>query len=145
MNLRCNWQLLSLSNSKLPFNKVEASNHFCNRVFNLKSSVHFHKVKFVVSCVKNKLNSTCIVIPDSLGSCDCSLTNLSSQSRCNLRRCFFNYFLMASLHSAVSFIQINIVTMFVAKNLYFNMPWLFYVLFENHVVILKSLHCLVFR
>ena len=50
---------------------------------------------------------------------------------------------MASLHSAVSFIEVDVVAVFVAKHLNFDVSGPFDVLFNNHVVVFKPFHCLV--
>ena len=114
-------------------------------MLDLETSIHFHEIVLLSHSVKNKLDCTGVVVSNCLGSCDSSFTNLPSQISVNQRWCFLNNFLMASLHSAVTFIQVHIVPVFITKNLHFNMSRFFDVLLKDHMVIVKSFHCFVLR
>ena len=80
IRLSQNRQLLPGSDADLPLNKIQTSDHFCDRMLNLQTGIHFHKVKFVSVCVKDEFDCTRIVIPNSLCSCNCCLAHLSSKS-----------------------------------------------------------------
>lgn len=47
---------------------------------------------------------------------------------------------MSSLDSAIPLIHVHIVSMLVSEDLHFNMPWMLNILFDNHVVVIKTLH-----
>jgi len=66
-------------------------------MFHLQTCVHLHEVELIVGSIKDELNGTSINITDSLGSLDCSLTNLCADLLSDLRRCLLNDFLMTSL------------------------------------------------
>ena len=114
-------------------------------MLDLEASIHFHEIVLLSLSVKNKLDCTCVVVPNCLSSSDSSFTNLPSQVSVNQWWCFLNNFLMASLHSTVTFIQVHIVPMFITKNLNFNVSRFFDVLLKDHMVIVKSFHCFVLR
>ena len=133
-----NWQMLSSCNFQLPFNEIHSSNQLCNRMFYLKSSIHLHEIKFICCCVKDEFYSTCVVISNSLCSHYGSLSNFISKFLTNVRRCFFNNFLMSSLNRAISFIQMNIVSMLITKYLNFDMSWFLNVFFNKHMIITKT-------
>jgi hypothetical protein len=47
---------------------------------------------------------------------------------------------MSSLDGAIPLVKVDIISMFVSKNLNFDMPWLLDVFFNKHMVITKTLH-----
>ena len=47
---------------------------------------------------------------------------------------------MSSLDSAIPLIHVHIVSMLVSENLNFDMPWMLDILFDNHVIIIETLH-----
>jgi hypothetical protein len=107
-------------------------------MLDLQSCVHFHEIKFVCLCVENEFNCSCVIISNCFGSTHCCLSYLCSKLRANRWWSFFNHFLMSSLHRAISLIQVYIISMFITKNLYLNMPWLFDIFFNKHHIISKT-------
>ena len=67
------------SDLKLPFDKILASDHLSDRMFNLESCVHFHEVELVAFRVKDKFDSSSVPVADSLCSHYGSLSNFSSK------------------------------------------------------------------
>jgi len=118
------------------------SDHLSYRMLDLKTCVHLHKVELISDSVKNELNSTSIYITNSSCSLDSSLSNLFSNILANLWWCLFNYLLMSSLHWAISFIQVDIITVTITEYLQFNVTWLLDILFNDHMLITKALQCL---
>jgi hypothetical protein len=57
---------ISSSNQKLLLYEIDTSNFFSNRMFNLKSSVHFEEVE-TLRLINEELNSTSALIATSLG------------------------------------------------------------------------------
>jgi len=113
-------------------------------VLHLQTGVHLHEVEFVFIGVENKFDCTCVVISNGLGGSDSGLTNLFSQGGTDARGCLLDDFLVATLHSAVTLIQVDIVTVFVTENLHFNVASSWDVLLKDHVIVTETLHCLVF-
>lgn len=143
MNLRSDWQLFASCYSYLPLHQVKASYHFRDRMLNLKSCVHLHKVKLLICSVKYEFDSSCVVVTDCLCCSYSSLANLESELRRDAAWRFFNNFLVASLNSAIAFIQIDVVTVFITKNLDFNVSWALDILLKDHVIILEAFHRLI--
>lgn len=135
-----NWQGLSTSNLKLPFNQVLACNHLCHWMLNLKSSIHFHEVKLVTGGIKNKLDRSCIIISNSLSCFNCCLSNLGPKLSIDGWWSLLDNLLMPSLDGAIPLVKVDIISMFVSKNLNFDMPWLLDVFLDKHMVITETLH-----
>jgi len=49
---------------------------------------------------------------------------------------------MTTLHSAIALVHMNVVAKLVTKNLHFDMPRMYYILFYDHMVIVETFHCL---
>lgn len=120
---------------ELPLDKVQACDLLWDRMFNLESCVHLHEIMFIWVKIENELNSTCIIISNSLGSFNSWLTYLRSYGFWNIWRSFFNYFLMPSLDGTISFVQMNIIFHHITKNLNFNMTWFCDVFFDQNSII----------
>jgi hypothetical protein len=133
------WKLLSTSNFQLPFNQILSRNHLCYWMLYLESCVHLHEVELVSFCIEDELNSTCIEISNCFCSLNCSFAYFFPKLRCNHWRCFFNNFLMSSLHRTVSLVKVYIITMLVTKDLNFNVSWFLDILFKNNMLIVKTL------
>ena len=112
--------------------------HFWDRMLDLQSGVHLHKIMFVAIKIENKLDRACIIVPHSSRSLDSWATYLSSNSLRYIWRCFFHYFLMSTLYWTISLIQMHIISMSIAKNLYFDMSRSSDVFFNKDTVITKS-------
>jgi len=141
MRLLDDWKLLSCCHSDLPLYKIKTSDHLCGWMLDLQSCVHLHEIKFVSICVKNELDCSSILIPNCLGCFNSCFSHLISQRLGDKRWSFLNDLLMASLHSAITLIQVKIISMAVTKDLHFNMSWSLNIFLNDHVIILESLHC----
>ena len=109
----------------------------------LESCVHFHEVKFVVVSIENKFNCACVVVSNCLSSSDGSLADLLSQGVRDTGRSLLNNFLMATLHSAVSLIQVNVVAVLITEHLNLDVAGSLNIFLNDHMVVIKSLHSLV--
>ena len=88
--------------------------------------------------IKNKFNSSCIIVSNSFGSINGWSTNWFSYFFRNVRWSLLNNFLMSSLNRTISFIKMHVVSMLISKNLYLNMSWLCNILFNKDSVIFES-------
>lgn len=139
-----NGKLLASSDANLPLYKVKASDHFCDWVLYLQTSIHFHEVKFVSVCVKDEFNCARVVVPYSLRSRDRCLTHLGSEGPRDARRCLLNDLLMSTLDRAITLIHVHIVAMLVTEDLNLDMARMFHVLLHDHVIVIEPLHRLSF-
>lgn len=131
---------MSSSDLQLPFDEVKASNFFCNTVLDLEACVHFHEVEFVSVSVKDEFNSTCVSVTNSLSSSDSGSSHLFSQSFTNVRRSFFDNFLMAALNRAVSLVHMDVITMLITENLELYVSRVSNEFLNNHMVVAESSH-----
>src|SRR5574344_608021 len=137
-------QWLTKSNSPLPLNQVLPCNHFCDGVFDLQAGIHFHEISSTV-LLDNKLYRTCAHVIYSTCGINCGLAHsfefIFWHFWC---RCFFKHFLVATLYRAITFKQMHVVAVSIAKNLYFNMTWLNHIAFNQHIFITKARTCFTF-
>ena len=120
------FQFLAISNSNLCFNQVDSCNPFCDRMFYLDTSVHFHKVKAFIF-FKEKFNRSCILISCCLCCKNSYLSHFLTKFLIYYGRWgFLNDFLMISLHRTVAFSQMNDITIIVGKNLKLYMAGILY-------------------
>jgi hypothetical protein len=113
-------------------------------MFNLKSCVHLHEIKLICCGIEDKFDCSSIIITDSLGSFNSSITNLGSKFRIDSARSLLNDLLVPSLDRAVPLVKMDIVAMFVSKHLNFDMSRLFYILLDKHMIITEAFHAFPF-
>lgn len=70
-------QGITSCNQYLLLNEIDTSDLLSDRMFNLKSSVHFKEVEALVF-VNEELNCTCTLIAASSGQTNCLLPHLSA-------------------------------------------------------------------
>ena len=127
-------QRLTGSDTQLFFDQVNAGDHFCNRVFYLNTGVHFDEIELAV--FEQELESTCTAIADINTRFSATFADVATQFRGNAR-CwrFFDHFLVAALHGAVTFRQIDSVALTVSQYLNLDVARIFQVfLHVNHIV-----------
>ena len=107
-------------------------------MFHLQAGIHFHKVKRTVRGIQ-KLHSTGAFIVDGLrgpdGGFTHGLASVSAEPRC---RRLFQHFLVATLHRAVPFGQIDAVALPIAEHLNFHMTGLNQVTLEQDIRVGKG-------
>ena len=106
-------------------------------MLNLESSVHFQEVEVFVF-IHQEFACSSAIITTSFSKSDCLFSHLFPSDFIHCRtRCLFNYFLVSSLNRAFSFWHIHIVTMFVTKDLIFNMSRFFNIFLNKYSTISK--------
>ena len=107
--------------------------HFSDRVFHLQTGVHFHEEERAVNVVQ-ELHGAGAHVVNGLrgfhGGLAHGFTGGLAQPRCGR---FFQYFLVATLHRAIPFGQVDAVALLVAEHLNFHMAGLGQVAFDQHV------------
>ncbi len=95
-------QSLTSRNTELPFDQILLSNHFSDRVLNLKSRIHFHEIEGICPQpfrgISNKLNRARAAILDRFCRSDGRRPHCGTHIFRHVgRRGFFHNFLMAAL------------------------------------------------
>ena len=108
-------------------------------MFYLDSGVHFHEIK-LSGLIQKKFYGSCTFIACCLCCPYCCLTHFLSQiiRDCDTWR-LFDHFLVTSLNRAVSFSQMNYISVFIRKNLHFNMSGILHKPFQIHGIIGKGM------
>src|SRR5699024_927572 len=122
------------SDTQLFFDQVNAGDHFGIRMFYLNTGVHFDEIELAV--FEQELESTCAAIADINTRFSTTFADVATQFRGNAR-CwrFFDHFLVAALHGAVTFRQIDSVALTVSQYLNLDVARIFQVfLHVNHIV-----------
>ena len=82
-------------------------------MLHLDTRIHFDKV-WIVVCINQELQSTCIAVANCLGKADCrvknNLTGLIRDRKC---RCILYHFLMPALYGTVTVIQMNDISVII--------------------------------
>ena len=106
-------------------------------MFNLNTGVHFNEVELAV--FEQELESTRPAIADINAGFGATLADVATQFRRDAR-CwrFFDNFLVATLHGAVTFRQIDSVTLTISQYLDFHVAWVFQIFFHVHHVVIES-------
>lgn len=126
------------SHQKLPFHEVKSSDHFRDGVFDLKTSVHLHEVVPVGVKIEDEFYCSCIVVADCPPGLDCGVADRLADLVIDVGRSFFDNFLMPSLNGTVSFEQMDVVAVLIAKNLDLNMPGASYVFLHQDAIVAEG-------
>ena len=128
-------QPLAGGDPELPFDQVLPRDQFGHRVFDLKTGVHFHEIKRTVRS-GDELGRACPGVIDGPGCGDCGVAHCTA---CFIRhagrRGLFQHFLVAALDRAVPFKQVYRIAMLIAEDLNLDMPGLFQVFFQQHLLV----------
>ena len=111
-------------------------------MLDLKPCIHLHEVMFVWIKIKDKLNSSSIIVTHCSCCLNCRMANRWSDWLSDVRRCLFNYFLMSALNWAVSFIKVHVISHLVSKNLNLDVPWSSYVFLNKNTIVTECFECL---
>src|SRR5438477_3639307 len=99
---RCTSRYLDLCS-----HNVDARDFFCDSMFDLDTRINFNEVMSSL-VVNKKLCSSCIAIVDCFCKNDCIFKDCIPNFRIEiLSRCDFNYLLMTTLHTTVSFEEMD--------------------------------------
>lgn len=111
-------------------------------MFDLQASIHLHEIKLVGLGIENKLDCAGIHISDGPRGFYRCLTDLTANGWCYLRGSLLNDLLVASLHRAIPFVEVDVVVMAIAEDLELDMSGLGNILLDNHMLVLERLHSL---
>ena len=114
-------QFLTGSNPNLLFDQIDSCHPFCDGMFHLNSSIHFHKIE-ICPILHKKLYGSCIdiFIRNCCFYCFCSHLVPKLLRDCRTWS-LFDKFLMVSLNGAVPFPQVNDIPVGIRQNLNFHM------------------------
>ena len=102
----------------LLLHQVDTGNHFCHRMFDLNTGVHFDEIK-LTGFIK-KFKGACTAIANLATGFSAAITNFLYQLAWNARRRrFFDNFLVSALHRAIALAQPDCVFEFIGKYLDF--------------------------
>ncbi len=128
-------QGLTGGDAQLPFDKVEAGDHFGDRVFDLQARVHLHEVEVAV-VIEQKFDSARADVADrARGIAGRFAEGFSLRNRDQGCGGFFDHLLMAALHRAVALKDADDVFVSVAEDLDFNMARRHDIFFEKHGIV----------
>ena len=112
-------QFLACRCHDLGFDDVHPGDEFGDRMLHLHPGVHFNEIELAVFI--QKLKRTSASVAHFFASCCTSFANALDQLAWDAwRRCFFNDFLVAPLHRAITFTQVNGVFIVVGQDLNFD-------------------------
>ena len=103
-------QRLTGSNFQLFFDQVHTGDHFCYRMFYLNTGVHFNEIELTVFVQEFKGTGTTII--DLNTSTNTTFADIAAHIfRDAWCWRFFDYFLVTTLHRAITFTQIDRITL----------------------------------
>mmetsp|Transcript_7802 Transcript_7802/g.13284 ORF Transcript_7802/g.13284 Transcript_7802/m.13284 type:complete len:211 (-) Transcript_7802:766-1398(-) len=111
-------------NTDLSLNNINSSNFFGNSVLDLNTRIDLNKVRPVLA-IDQEFNSSCILV---LG-CACQLNRIIVKLGSQIIRqtpsgCHLNNLLMSPLNRAITFPEMDNITLTITDDLHLNMPWL---------------------
>ncbi len=102
-------------------------------MFYLDTGIHLHKVEIAFG-VEQELHCACTGITDRLGSLYRTFTKVLTLLGCqNRARGLLDQLLVTALNRAITFAEVNDITVIVTKNLDFYVPWVFTVFLDINV------------
>lgn len=106
-------------------------NFLCDRVFHLQSGIYFNEIVLSMF-VQKELDGSCVFVTDML----CDVHRISRHRVSNLRRQIWGRsdlddLLMPSLNGAVSFVQMNDVSIAISEDLHLDVTRSYDVLLEE--------------
>jgi len=114
------FQVLASGNFDLPFNQVMSGDHFGDGMLDLDSGIYLDEIELFI-LIQEELDSCCVNILGLFDNSESGFAEFfSGVSIEDGARRFFNHFLMSSLYGAVSFIEVDSVTVLVGDCLYFD-------------------------
>jgi hypothetical protein len=128
----CIGYFFPFGNFDLQLYQINPCDCFRHRVLDLQSRVHLQEVE-VQLLIHNELDCSCVVISAGLCNVDSRSTHGATNFRSQYgRRRFLYYFLMPPLNRTLAFEQMDNISMLIAENLDFNVPWFRNVFLNKH-------------
>ena len=135
-------QRLATGHPQLPLDQIQPSDHLGHRMLDLQPGIHFHEVEIargiddefdrsgthIVHCARGGHRSLSHGPPPRFIETGC--------------RGFFDHLLMAPLHRAVAFEQVNRIALSVGKDLDFDVPGLARIALDQDRVVAETGGCL---
>ena len=137
------WQRLTRCNSKLPLDQIKSRNQFGDRVLDLKSRVHFHKIEILRATAlitgNQKFDGSGADIIDRPRGSNGRLPERIAQVIGQVRRGrLLDDFLVAALDRTIALGQPKSAPVLVAKNLDLNMTSPNQITLQQHPIIAKT-------
>ena len=133
------FELLAARDEDLAADEVDIGDFFSDAVLHLDARVHLHEVIFTV-LIDEELDCAGVLITDCLGEADGDLAHLFAELRGQERgRGFLDQLLVAALHGAVAFTEVDDFAVFVAQELELNVSGLLDILFDVDAAVTESL------
>src|SRR5688500_4570221 len=99
-------ELFAGSHANLRLHQINPGDGLSNGMLDLQACIHFYEIELVF--FEQKLERAHPAIADALACVDAAGSHSVAQSRGNAQgRCFLDNFLMAALHGAIPFTQID--------------------------------------
>ncbi len=115
-------QLVPLRDENLRAHQVDAGDHFRDGVFHLNARVDFDEIPFLRVDVVQEFDGAGIAIAGMARDLQRRVANLRAHAIGKIRSGRdFDHFLMAALHGAIAFVQMQQVAVLVGENLHFDM------------------------
>ncbi len=137
-------QRLSSRHPQLPFDQINAGDHFGDRMLDLQPGVHFHEVEILTG--NDELNSTGTLIIDAASRLHGGFVHVALDLVGQLAgRRFLDDFLVAALTGAVAFEQVHDIAVPIAEYLHLNVTRALQIALQDHALIAKRTHRLALR
>ena len=132
-------QFQALRDLDLRSYQVDSSHHFGDGVFHLDARVDLDEVPLARIGIHQKLDRARVVIAGRARQAHGGIGQSGAQGRIERhRRRHFHHFLMAALHRAVAFMEVQNVAVAVAQNLYFDVAGAAHEAFQEDRIVAES-------
>ena len=131
-------EFFAVGDADLLFDQVDARDFFGDGMFDLNAGVHLDEV--VISLrIDEELNGAGVLVISGFGGADGRFTHFFTQiGRQKRRRRFFDQFLMAALHRAIAFAEVDDLTVGIGQDLKFDVPGLLDVLLDINLAVAEG-------
>ncbi len=126
-------QVVTLRDQYLRPHQVKAGDDFGDGVFDLDARVHLDEEPFMLVEVVEEFNRAGIVVTDLSGHARGGIAQFPDHFfRQAKTRCDFDDLLMAALHRAIAFVQVNHVAVLITENLHLDVLGIRNIFFKEH-------------
>ena len=116
------WQWLPGSDAQLPFDQIQACDHFRHRMLDLQAGIDLHEMEITV-WPDDELDRAGVDVIDRMRGSNRSLAHARTQfGREKRRGRFLNHLLIPALRRTFAFAQMDDVAVRIAEDLEFDMP-----------------------
>ncbi len=123
---------------QLPFHQIQPGNHLGHRMLHLQACVHFHKVETAV-LLQQEFHGAGAAVVNGMSRLERGLAHGLAQGRGHAwSRRLLDHFLVAALHRAVAFRQVDAIAQVIEKYLDFHMAGFAEVFFHQHPVVAET-------